>query len=210
MLLVNSSPVSLLRDHGRPDNLGVLIGPRGFGNYPQLEAWRWAADNDAFLAWDEGRFRRMLGQIEGLDGCLFVACPDVVGDAHATLARFEEWAPIIHAIGQPVAFVAQDGIEGIEIPWDDVDALFIGGTTDFKLGPAAAAVGREAKRLGKWLHMGRVNTWMCSRAGRAVTVNAKALTLYRRRCLGRDSLIFDIEPRPRDGGIGAAPRWPCP
>ena len=36
--------------------------------------------------------------------------------------------------------------------------LFIGGTDEFKLGPDAEAIGREAKDRGKWLHMGRVNS----------------------------------------------------
>ena len=44
------------------------------------------------------------------------------------------------------------------MPWDDFDALFIGGTTDWKLGDGAAQLVREAKRRGKWVHMGRVNS----------------------------------------------------
>ena len=43
-------------------------------------------------------------------------------------------------------------------PWDDFDALFIGGSTSWKLGPGAAAVAYDAKLRGKWVHMGRVNS----------------------------------------------------
>ena len=36
--------------------------------------------------------------------------------------------------------------------------LFLGGSTDWKLGPAARALTAEAKRRGKRVHMGRVNS----------------------------------------------------
>jgi len=45
------------------------------------------------------------------------------------------------------------------VDWDSFDALFIGGSTEWKLGPEARAFSSEAKARGKWLHMGRVNTW---------------------------------------------------
>lgn len=158
IVLVHSSPVSLLRDHGRPDNLGVLVSPRGCGNFPALANWKWAADNDAFLAWDENRYVRMLDKITGVPGCLFVTSPDVVGDAKATKDRFYEWKHRLGCTRQPVAFVAQDGADAHRPPWQHIDALFIGGTTDFKLGPVAAQLAEEARRCRKWVHMGRVNT----------------------------------------------------
>jgi hypothetical protein len=54
--------------------------------------------------------------------------------------------------------VAQDGLESLPVPWGDFDALFIGGTTGWKLGPHAREIAAEAKRRGKWVHMGRVNS----------------------------------------------------
>jgi EAL domain-containing protein (putative c-di-GMP-specific phosphodiesterase class I) len=54
--------------------------------------------------------------------------------------------------------VAQDGLEDHPVPWGLIDALFIGGTTEFKMGPVAAAAAQQARLLGKWVHMGRVNT----------------------------------------------------
>ena len=44
------------------------------------------------------------------------------------------------------------------IPWDEIVAVFIGGTDDFKLGRHGAACVKAAKALGKWVHVGRVNT----------------------------------------------------
>ena len=90
--------------------------------------------------------------------CRFAVAPDVVGDAVATIARSAPWLPLIRSLGIPAAFVAQDGLEDLDVPWHTFDVLFIGGSTEWKLGAAARAVVAEAKRLGKWVHMGRVNS----------------------------------------------------
>ena len=88
--------------------------------------------------------------------CRFVALPDVVGSARRTLEAFDHWYGILE--GWPRALVAQDGIESLPIPWSGIDAIFIGGSTKFKLGKDAADVIRTAKIMGKWVHAGRVNT----------------------------------------------------
>lgn len=36
--------------------------------------------------------------------------------------------------------------------------LFLGGTTEWKLGPDARAITADARERGVWVHMGRVNT----------------------------------------------------
>lgn len=138
------------------NGVGRLIVP-GAGHIPRGP---WAADNGAFAGFDESAFLAMLDRLDPYrESCLFVACPDVVGDAAATLALFQEWGPRIIDLGYPVAFVLQDGIEKVGVPpWDHFDAAFIGGTTLFKMGPVAARMGRQALAEGKWLHMGRVNT----------------------------------------------------
>lgn len=162
LILVNRAPVTLERNHGHHPNLGVLSSPRAV--YRQVRGYPWAADNDAFLAWDEVKYRRMLRTIRGMAGGLFVTVPDVVGDAGATLTRFHEWLPTVRKAGQPVALVAQDGIEDTEVPWGDMDALFIGGANDeegralFKYGLVVRELVTEARRRGLWVHMGRVNT----------------------------------------------------
>jgi hypothetical protein len=119
----------------------------------------WAADNGRFSApedyTDEG-YLAWLRKMPG--GCLFACAPDVLGDAEATLALSAPMLPRIRAI-VPVALVAQDGLTPDMVPWDDIDALFIGGTTAWKLGPDVPVLVAEAKRRGKWAHMGRVNSW---------------------------------------------------
>ena len=54
--------------------------------------------------------------------------------------------------------MAQDGLEVLPVPWESFDVLFIGGSTEWKLGPHARALIAEAKARGKWVHMGRVNS----------------------------------------------------
>jgi hypothetical protein len=121
----------------------------------------WCADNGCFGAGypgDEKWIAWLESNAADAVTCLFATAPDVVGDAAATLERSAPWLPRIRALGYPAALVAQDGLEHLEIPWDDFDALFIGGSTEWKLGGAARAIVSEAKARGKWVHCGRVNS----------------------------------------------------
>lgn len=152
MILVHASPKTL--EPYRTENLGILCSPRCV-YADDIQTWPWAADNDAFSKWDEGRYRDMLGRIRGREGCLFVTAPDVVGDAASTLRNFDQWRAELDDF--PVALVGQDGLENP--PWDSFAAFFVGGTTEWKMGPQAARLVREAKERGKWVHMGRVNSY---------------------------------------------------
>lgn len=119
----------------------------------------YAIDNGAFAGFDGQAFKALLArQRADRDRCRFVAVPDVVGSARRTLECFEWWAPRLRAERWPLALVIQDGIEGLSIPWPSIEAVFIGGSTKFKLSPEAEAVIRAAQILGKWVHVGRVNT----------------------------------------------------
>lgn len=90
--------------------------------------------------------------------CLFVAVPDVVADWGATLVEYERWHGVVAEFGFPRALVIQDGADEASVPWDDCEALFIGGSTEWKLGHDAAALSIAAKVRGKHVHMGRVNS----------------------------------------------------
>lgn len=162
MLLVTKAEVNLARFYS--PHLGRLVQPRHF---PRLERTArnsrpWAADNDAFGGWDDERHHRwvrMLAALVGVPHCLFVTVPDVVGDHDATLGMFHTYRHYVtHLAGQPVAFVAQDGATPSTVPYAEADAIFLGGTTQFKLGDTAAAIAHEARRRGLWVHMGRVNS----------------------------------------------------
>jgi hypothetical protein len=144
-----------LMDHH--PNLGVLITPRD-GNVLPPKGVAWAIDNGAFSGLDVVGFERLLHRAEDREDCLFVAAPDVVGDHRKTREQWDEWAEAIQAHALTPAFVAQDGC-GVEmIPWDEAGAVFIGGTTRFKLGEIAARIVGEGNRRGLWTHMGRVNS----------------------------------------------------
>jgi len=158
MILVGKSPTTLLKYPHR--NIGRLIQPRDtskISDTPRM-GFLWAADNDAYSNFHEDRYVAMLEKCEGVAGCLYVTCPDVVGDAEATFDLYLKWAREILGRNLPLGYVAQDGASEGTIPWNGISALFIGGTTEFKLGQEASDLAREAKQRGTWVHMGRVNS----------------------------------------------------
>jgi hypothetical protein len=116
----------------------------------------WAIDNGAFSSFDSATFMSLLKREEHhRDNCLFVTVPDVVSSARRTLEVFERWK--LRLEGWNLALACQDGQEHLPIPWDDIAAVFIGGSNAFKCGDHAAQIIKAAKMLGKWVHIGRVN-----------------------------------------------------
>lgn len=143
----------------------MLAGELGFIDTPKQGNKRpedvlWCADNGCYSnAFSEPQWWGFLERNAGdTTLCAFATAPDVVGDARATFERSLPWLPKIRALGYPVAFVAQDGITDDLLPWDEFDALFIGGSTEWKLGAEAAALMAEGRTRGKWVHCGRVNS----------------------------------------------------
>jgi transposase InsO family protein len=90
--------------------------------------------------------------------CNFAVAPDEPMNAEATLRMSLPWLPRIRDLGVPAAFVAQDGCEDGQIPWPELDTLFLGGSTTWKTGPGARHVAQEAAERGIPVHMGRVNS----------------------------------------------------
>jgi len=160
VILLVSGPSATIRERLPSPYLGHLLTPDAGNSVASAlkTGLPWAADNSAFSGFSPAAFCAMLGKIAGKPGCKFVACPDVVGNAPDTAALFYTWQPIIKSLGLPVALVLQDGIEAVGVPWNMIDALFVGGSTGFKLGPVAASIVREGKRRGLWTHLGRCNT----------------------------------------------------
>lgn len=148
----------------RTGRIGMIVAPaRQQADEKKLlcDGVAWCADNsafgkegfpgtDAFLAW--------LDSMPNRERCLFAVAPDVVCDHQRTYRRSFPVLPQIRDIGYPAAFVAQNGSRPHNVPWPTFDALFIGGDTAWKLGAAARELVAHAKRLGKWVHMGRVNS----------------------------------------------------
>ena len=164
MLLLATQAEPQMIQYENP-NLGRLVQPRHYNALPATIARGvpWAADNDCYQGLDPRAYYAMLDRLHHVGGrCLFVAVPDVVADAYQTARQFERWWTGPARRGLPVALVAQDGLERmgrwLSTAWPRIDALFIGGSTGWKLGPAARALVRDAKRRGLWVHMGRVNS----------------------------------------------------
>lgn len=158
MLLITKGLGSLIQYS--PRNVGRMVQPRALGRIADTPraGFLWAADNDCFNGFHQYRFERMLDAVSGVPGCLFITCPDVVGDARQTLGMFNVWSGRVAEAG-PVGLVAQDGLTVEDTPWSQFQTLFIGGTTEWKLGEEARMLMKEAQAQGKWVHMGRVNSW---------------------------------------------------
>lgn len=148
--------------------VGLLLQPtnRSQAAIPRYPCW--AADNGCFAAGEHFELDAFYGWLKRLSEyaatCLFASAPDVVADAAATLQRSTPVLPALRKLGYRAALVAQDGIRPADVPWDAIDCLFIGGSTAWKLSAHVPPLVRAAKAEGKWVHMGRVNSYRRLRA----------------------------------------------
>lgn len=175
----------------RPD-MPAMVTPNMGNRLPAGQVW--AADNGRFSrpeTYSDERYLAWLGTRDATS-CLFATAPDVLGDAARTLALSEPMFARIRAAGYPVALVAQDGLESLLVPWADFDALFIGGTTAWKLSEAVTGLVAEAKRSGKWVHMGRVNSLRRLRFADAIG------------CDSADGTVLKHDPKRPVGGWATA------
>lgn len=112
-----------------------------------VDGARWVADNGCFNArtFTVQRWGRwLLAQPRTAD---WATVPDVVADHAATLRRWRRYAAWVRRVGFTPAFVCQDGCGPDDIP-ADAGAVFLGGTTDYKLSDTARACVAEARRRG--------------------------------------------------------------
>jgi hypothetical protein len=174
-----------VRDAMRASYLGQIITPAA-GNRlePSVE---WVADNGIYsnaYPGDGPYITWLASHADYRSRCRFAVAPDVVADHTATWERgWPMFAPIRRVVGR-VAMCAQNGATPDDMPWDHIDAVFLAGIVEcapcgyvpalsdlpatrcptghtlaeWKVGDMAAAVATEAKRRGKWVHMGRVNS----------------------------------------------------
>lgn len=153
---------------------GYMYTPK-MGNAP-IAGSVWFADNGCFSTKGERTFN-LTEYVDWLKSrdcatCLGATAPDKVADAVETLKRSTPVLPLLRELGYKAALVAQDGLEldgshltaineteRISIGWNSFDVLFIGGSTEWKLSATVAGLVHEAKKRGKWVHMGRVNSY---------------------------------------------------
>lgn len=143
--------------------LGLINTPDSAYDLAGFPGVVWAADNGCFnprsftfLRWGKWLLRQPRT-------ALWATVPDVVADHDATLRRWNRYSGWVRRIGFRPAFVAQDGCTPDTVP-ADAEAVFIGGSTDWKLSQAAFAVAAEGRRRGLWVHVGRVNSYRRYRA----------------------------------------------
>lgn len=117
----------------------------------------WMLDNGAFTnKFKLKKWIKVLNELKPYtSSCKGIVIPDVLYDAKKTLDAFYKFVGHVDS-KYPIAFVAQNGIENIKIPWDEFDALFIGGDNKFKMSSIDLIF--DAKSRGKWVHVGRVNS----------------------------------------------------
>lgn len=116
-------------------------------------------DNGCFSKFKSDTWRRLLREAkeqELVNQPKFVCAPDIVADARRTLELFDMFYDEIAPL--KVCLVLQDGIGNFSIDWNRVDAVFVGGSDAFKISTEAINACKVAKMLGKWVHVGRVNT----------------------------------------------------
>ena len=140
-----------------PEYFGVIRSPAGGGAKSIQEGRKWAFDNGAFTqVFNPTKFFKTLDTLLPFyKTCLFIVLPDKVGDAEETLVLHQKWISEYRKYPFPVAFVAQDGQELLELP-SDYDILFVGGTDKFKLGRGARIC---CSKTTKSIHVGRVNSY---------------------------------------------------
>jgi hypothetical protein len=153
--------------------------------YARANGRPYGLDNGCFVRLVMKVWLRLLAEARS-DLPVFVCLPDIVGDAARTLELFAQFRE--QTEGLPRALVIQDGIHLMPcIPWNDIAAVFIGGSDRFKSSPEAFAVAKTAKMLGKHVHIGRVNTaarvlnWI----GYADSCDGSGMSMY-------DHMLLDV------------------
>lgn len=113
---------------------GAFISARAKQTGVALSLWdTWGMDNGAFTGFSQATFFANLKRyMPYRETCVFVVVPDVPFHWQPTLEKFKDWSPSLRRMGFPIALAVQDGATVDNIPWQDIDAVFIGGSTEWK------------------------------------------------------------------------------
>ena len=153
-VLVNNHPLHL---EGAPvEDYGLLLSIPNKINLSAIEKsdFDLAIDNGCYNGFKIKPFLRLLLKLKKRP--FFVVAPYNMGDNDETLRLWDYWEPIINDLGFAAAFVLQDGITWAQVP--KTNYLFVGGSTDFKMGKTAIGICQKAKAKGSYIHVGRVNS----------------------------------------------------
>lgn len=168
MIYYANPSTDAIRDLMADRRIGCIVTPLQQNLYFP-EEWETMADNGCFSdRWTHDRWQRWL--LDQPRSVRFAVAPDVYDPdgrpCHdETLDRWRRYGPMIERAGFAPAFVCQVGATADNVP--DAPVLFLGGTTEWKLGPDAWAI-VDRHRHDRWIHMGRVNSARRFRTARAM------------------------------------------
>lgn len=139
----------------------ILLTP---DNPTPREGLKHGIDNGAWkahiqkLPFDTKAFEKLVDRHGGTAD--FVVAPDIVAGGRTSLDFSLSWLPKLQHV-RLVLLPLQDGMTPTEIgsvltAWPNI-GLFLGGSTEFKLG-TMHMWGGVAHAFGRWYHVGRVNT----------------------------------------------------
>lgn len=174
----------------------------------RTEGFPYAVDNGAWTAFNQKRpfnealFSSVLKKLgRGAD---WVVVPDIVEGGLKSLEFSLRWLPRVASESRRQLVAVQDGMSpgDVECLLSPTVGLFVGGSTDWKLG-TMRSWGELAAKRQCWLHIGRVNSErriaLCAAAGAhsfdgtsatKFSVNIPRLTRARRRHSCTDWSLF--------------------
>jgi hypothetical protein len=159
----------MLREDDYDQYLGALVTPRSGNNLNRISSWGVPYAVDNACCFNHARFNAdcyvsLLRKVAACPVCpLFVTVPDQVGNHECTAYLFDRWRKRLvreRLLDLPLAFVLQDGcMYSEDVLWDFIEAVFIGGTDDFKEDVLVTCdIIPEAKARGKFVPLGRCNS----------------------------------------------------
>jgi hypothetical protein len=157
----NAETDAMVTYYGDMLPLGMMVTPiftksrESYERYVPLYNWI-GIDNGCFSRPDAFHLKSYLGMISRVAGMTerisFATAPDVFditagrGNWPATLAKSLPVLPLIRKAGAPAAIVLQDGATSKTVPWGEIDAVFVGASTRWKLSEACRQICIEARR----------------------------------------------------------------
>ena len=141
------------------DKFGCFVSPRCYSSISRTTGII-GADNDCFnSSYSDESFLSLVNRLAKYKERLkFIAVPDVPFNDKETLKKFYVWYETLKDFNLPLALVTQDEMLTKDIPWNKIQALFIGGSTEWKLSTESVNIIKEGQKKNKWIHVGRVNT----------------------------------------------------
>jgi hypothetical protein len=147
--------------------IGMLLSPLAW-RFPHSA--HYALDNDVFAHsfigsrptpdfWEkrgETAWLKMLDKIPQSKPPMWILLPDVVADWEATIERAWKYRNEVVSRGFRIAIALQNGADDKSVFDFSPDAIFVGGTTEWKWANAGR-IARVYGRTGIWTHLARCN-----------------------------------------------------